>query len=362
MKHPSVIHAAAVALLAVVLLIFVCAPIQSSLGMAGLALTELIILALAVISAVVIGRMTGEPPKGFFPIKAVPPRQLLGSLFIYIGGYFAMYAAATALAYLFPDAVAGEADYLSGVISSVPPLLSLLITAVMPAVCEEALHRGVILRCVGGTAERAFTQERTIAASVFVTVAGGALFGLHHLDPYRFITTAVLGGALSYICFKTGSMLPGMILHFINNAMSVAALFIESSVRTAPAMTPEQQQAFDALLAEAEKMAASPRAVFGTALIMLGWAVIFLRAGQRLMKPKIRYELPDNPTDEDFERLSLEINARRNPVAPDGTRYAPSWLKSLAIVLTVLALFTLGSALTASAAGGYASALGGLGI
>ena len=232
MKHPSVIYAAAVTLAAVIILAVLGAPLQASLGMTGLALTELMILAVAIAGAAVVGRLTGEPAKSFFPIRAVSLRQLLGSFVIYIGAYFVMYAAAVVLQYLFP-AAAEEAEYLTGFTTSVPLPLGMLITAVMPAVCEEALHRGVILRCVRGTAESVYDDSRVIARSALVTIAGGALFGLFHLDPYRFLTTAVLGGAFSYVCFKTGSMLPGMLLHLLNNAFSVMMMYAEKAQEAA---------------------------------------------------------------------------------------------------------------------------------
>ena len=350
LKHPSAVHAAVVTAATLLIFIVVCAPLQASLGMTGLILTELIVLAAAIAGAFVVSRLTGEPLSGFFPLKLVPPRQLLGSILLFIGGYAAMYAVSMVMVLLVP-ATEQDAEALAGFISAASPRAAFFIVAFLPSVCEEALNRGLILRCLRGSAESMFGGERVIARSIMVTAAGGLIFGLFHLDPYRFLPTAILGGVLSYICYKTGSMIPGMGLHFLNNLFAltgIAAGEAGAAGETAAALTAEEQAALDALMAEADALTREPKAVVGMALIMLGWAVIFMRLGQRLMKPKIRYQLPDDPTEEDFERLRAEISAARNPVAADGSRYAPGWVKSLAIILTVMALMTIGASLVSS--------------
>jgi sodium transport system permease protein len=85
-----------------------------------------------------------------------------------------------------------------------------LLVALLPAVCEEALFRGVVLR---GLARRLAP-----GAAVLVT---GALFGLFHMDPWRLLPTSVLGVLLSFVALESGSIVPAMIAHLLNNGLVV---------------------------------------------------------------------------------------------------------------------------------------------
>jgi sodium transport system permease protein len=95
--------------------------------------------------------------------------------------------------------------------------LALLLTAFTPAVCEEALFRGPILRGL-----------RTRFSAVGAAAITGLLFGLFHLSVWRLLPTAVLGFALSMIALSADSIVPAMIAHFANNAC-IIALAVASS-------------------------------------------------------------------------------------------------------------------------------------
>ena len=85
--------------------------------------------------------------------------------------------------------------------------LTLLLIAVTPAVCEEALFRGPILRGL-----------RTRLSPLGAAVLTGLLFGLFHGDVWRFVPTALLGVGLSAIALASDSIVPAMVAHFVNNA------------------------------------------------------------------------------------------------------------------------------------------------
>jgi sodium transport system permease protein len=88
---------------------------------------------------------------------------------------------------------------------------AILLVAFTPAICEEALFRGPILRGL-----------RTRLSALGAAVATGLLFGLYHGDVWRFIPVAVLGFAFSTIALATDSIVPAMIAHFTNNACLIA--------------------------------------------------------------------------------------------------------------------------------------------
>lgn len=89
-------------------------------------------------------------------------------------------------------------------------LLALFNSAVMPAFCEEFLSRGLILRGLKDT-----MRERT--AIIFSAV----LFGLMHANIRQTLYTMVGGIFLALITLRTKSIYPAMIIHFMNNAISV---------------------------------------------------------------------------------------------------------------------------------------------
>ena len=90
--------------------------------------------------------------------------------------------------------------------------LDLFTLALSPAICEELLFRGVILK-----ASRA---RMGVAAAV---VLNGVLFGVFHLSIYRVFPTMILGMVLALIVIRTGSIIPAMVFHFLNNGCAVVA-------------------------------------------------------------------------------------------------------------------------------------------
>lgn len=91
-----------------------------------------------------------------------------------------------------------------------PLPLALALVALAPAICEEAAFRGVVLTGLSRTGSRA------------VAVVGSALiFGLVHVHPVHVLIAAVMGLVLGYATLRTGSILAGALLHFVNNAAAV---------------------------------------------------------------------------------------------------------------------------------------------
>jgi sodium transport system permease protein len=97
----------------------------------------------------------------------------------------------------------------------------LLLLAVTPAVCEEAVFRGILL---GST--RTLEPWRML-------LLNGLVFGLFHLSldtAVRFLPTATLGIVIAWAVWRSGSIWVGVLMHFLNNAVIVVLASI-SSVR-----------------------------------------------------------------------------------------------------------------------------------
>lgn len=88
-------------------------------------------------------------------------------------------------------------------------LLDLFTVAVLPAFCEEFLHRGLLLQ---GTKHMGFKKAILISS---------LLFGLLHFSIQKFFYAFIIGLIIGLISVVAKSIWPGIIIHFINNGISV---------------------------------------------------------------------------------------------------------------------------------------------
>jgi sodium transport system permease protein len=84
-----------------------------------------------------------------------------------------------------------------------------IFVALLPALCEETLFRGLILS--------GFRRSGMWPA----LLATGFMFGLAHASIYRILPTFFLGVVFSFVVWKTGSIFTGMICHMLNNGLMV---------------------------------------------------------------------------------------------------------------------------------------------
>ncbi len=96
----------------------------------------------------------------------------------------------------------------------VPFLLALLLMAVVPAVLEETVYRGV------------FYTEYSRCNPWKAALLSGFLFGLMHGNINQFCYAAVMGILFALLIEATGSILSTMLIHFWINAGSVVMIYI----------------------------------------------------------------------------------------------------------------------------------------
>ncbi|MCC9599867.1 ABC transporter permease subunit [Stieleria sp. JC731] len=96
-------------------------------------------------------------------------------------------------------------------ISAAPWTSVLLLMAVVPALCEELAFRGFIF---GG-----LVRERGKLRAVAVTAL---MFGISHGVLQQSIAASLMGVVLGWITLRTGSILPCILIHVTNNALSVS--------------------------------------------------------------------------------------------------------------------------------------------
>jgi len=95
--------------------------------------------------------------------------------------------------------------------SQLPWGLVIVLIAVTPAICEELAFRGVIFS--------GLLRGRKPFGAILITAI---LFGSSHGVLQQSICATVMGVVLGIVAYRTGSVLPGVLVHFTNNAMSVS--------------------------------------------------------------------------------------------------------------------------------------------
>jgi sodium transport system permease protein len=193
--------------LAYVLLFFVFFPMQSRNLELGLVASEWGgMLGLVAIYA----RVTRQRLAAVLVLGRPPARALLGALLCGLSAWVVIGLLAQWIAPPPPELVETLRRQIA------PPggrglVVTLLLMAVTPAICEEALFRGPILRGLA-------TRLSPLAAAALT----GVFFGLFHFDVWRFLPTGLLGVMLSLIALRARSIIPSMLAHAVNNGCLVA--------------------------------------------------------------------------------------------------------------------------------------------
>jgi sodium transport system permease protein len=91
-----------------------------------------------------------------------------------------------------------------------------LVIILLPAVCEELAFRGFILSAL----RRRFRPWTAIFLSSF-------LFALYHINVFQLIPTFLLGVVLGLLTSRSGSVLPGMVLHLLYNTLLVGITVLQ---------------------------------------------------------------------------------------------------------------------------------------
>lgn len=96
-------------------------------------------------------------------------------------------------------------------------LLGVLSIAVVPALIEETVIRGIVMQPLRKYGDK------------FAIVASALLFAVMHGNMVQIPYTVVGGLLLGYLAVVTGSLWPSVILHFINNLYSVVVLSVNDN-------------------------------------------------------------------------------------------------------------------------------------
>ena len=92
--------------------------------------------------------------------------------------------------------------------------------AIIPAICEELLFRGVIINCLKHKGK------------IFAVVLSAIMFAIFHFSPEQLIYPICWGLLLGIVYLRTKNILFPIIMHFINNAFSLSIQYFTTNSGT----------------------------------------------------------------------------------------------------------------------------------
>lgn len=104
----------------------------------------------------------------------------------------------------------GDMTDLQTIVEQTPFAATIVAFAVLPAIVEEIVFRGVFAR--------ALTMRFVPAAAIMLSAAA---FGAFHLLPPQMLSTFLLGLALAYLTLRAESAIPAMLAHLLNNIIAL---------------------------------------------------------------------------------------------------------------------------------------------
>ena len=148
--------------------------------------------------------------------------ELLGAVFLWVGGFLTNQILINALAKLIPSMVENS-DSLNSTIFEAGFVPALIIVGICPAIAEEAAFRGFLF----GT-----LKHRT---KIWIAiVVSAAAFGLYHMNFLQFFTGLYMGCFMAYMVYKSRSIATSALFHLLNNSISVIVTFHPELVENIP--------------------------------------------------------------------------------------------------------------------------------
>lgn len=195
-------------------MIYVGGIMQIKLGYYGVMGSQLIFLVVPLALTI----YTKKDIKETFKLRLCKPKFIVGGFIMSLGAIILGMVISTIMSMIFESSAQGVAESMDYLLTD-NILKMLLVVAVAPAICEELLFRGFLLSSL---------ESKIKPKNAILIVA--IVFGVFHMSIVKFLTTALLGYVFAYIAHNSKSIIPGMIMHFINNALSCIVMFYPERV------------------------------------------------------------------------------------------------------------------------------------
>lgn len=151
--------------------------------------------------------------RGALSLRQPSVRSLVGAVLIGLGAWAPAHALVVYQVSLFgiPAALDRFQEIMGDGIAAMSPAGVLLVAALVPAVCEELLFRGLLLSGLGGSCRK----WSAIALTAMV-------FAGFHMFFFRFPVTFAVGILFGYVCWQSRSIWPAIVAHALHNGMGLS--------------------------------------------------------------------------------------------------------------------------------------------
>lgn len=142
-------------------------------------------------------------------IKNMPARNWLLTAAAGVAALLGLMFTSFAFDILFTDVFKYQGTEVPGFDTAGRAVLGVIFMGIAPAIMEEIIFRGMVLRGLSGLGKW---------KAVLISAAA---FTMTHMNPSQTVHQFFLGIILGLIAWETGSILAPMLIHFINNALAV---------------------------------------------------------------------------------------------------------------------------------------------
>jgi membrane protease YdiL (CAAX protease family) len=153
-----------------------------------------------------------QPVRTFFRLRGLTARGWARSLLLGFVAWAMLFAMSVVVTRLVEWSGGKLPEYYAD-LSYSSFALALVTRALLPAVCEEFAFRGYL------------QSSLAPLGAALAALLTGLLFGVMHFSVVRLIPLAVLGWIFAIAAERSGSILPSIVMHFLNNAVSLALTY-----------------------------------------------------------------------------------------------------------------------------------------
>jgi len=142
--------------------------------------------------------------------NAIHKGQVLASITMGASILFLSLLVLELVSYLLPDSYGAHVSNMESIMVA-SPLIVILSVGVAAPLIEEVMFRGLVLR--------ELEKKTSIMMAIFVQAA---IFGIYHMNIAHSIMATLVGVFLGLSLYWTGSIWAPMLIHLVNNLLSVA--------------------------------------------------------------------------------------------------------------------------------------------
>lgn len=155
-------------------------------------------------------------PKELFRVKGLDKGQILRYCMIVLGCQQVSFICAIIISGVL-SSMGLEVSGLNYVLEHEPSAYAVDIfgAVILAPIGEELIYRGVVLRCAAKVSQR------------FAIFFSAFIFGIMHGNPYQFVLGFLIGIPMAVITIKSGSIIPSIICHMVNNVIASIPSVIE---------------------------------------------------------------------------------------------------------------------------------------